>query len=229
MGSGNVLPELLDGLAQVAGVEERRRWAVRCARVLDVEGVAASLGEQLVWFSNTTSARLAEVQFTLGQGPGLEPDQDQDLGRVPRQITDLQAEAGQRWPQYALEAQALGVRAVFIWPLRAGAARMGTLTGYRGRPGPLTGRQAREGLQVADVLAIRLLAWQPGCEATPGETGTAGAVELHWAEVHQATGVLCSRLRIPPQEALARLRAQAFAESRPLIDLARDLLAQLPP
>lgn len=167
MEDAGVLPQLLDGLAQAAEAEERRRWAQRCADALELEGIAASLNSELVWFSNDTSARLEDAQFTLGQGPGLAPDFDQ----VPYQVADLGQAADERWPQFAAEARKLGVRAVFVWPLRAGAARFGTLTGYRSRPGPLTGRQAHDGLRVADVLAGRLLAWWPGAEATHGGRG----------------------------------------------------------
>ncbi|WP_050507198.1 ANTAR domain-containing protein [Streptomyces rimosus] len=121
------------------------------------------------------------------------------------------------------------MRAVFVWPLRAGAARFGTLTGYRSRPGPLTGRQAHDGLRVADVLAGQLLAWHPGAEAAHGGRGAAGAVEVHRIEVHQAAGVLSHRLGVAVDEALVRLRAQAYAADRPVTDIAHDILRELPP
>ncbi|MFH8753589.1 ANTAR domain-containing protein [Streptomyces rimosus] len=225
MEDAGVLPQLLDGLAQAAEAEERRRWAQRCARALELEGIAASLNSELVWFSDDTSARLEDAQFTLGQGPGLTPDFDQ----VPYQVPDLGEELDERWPQFAAEARKLGVRAVFVWPLRAGAARFGTLTGYRSRPGPLTGRQAHDGLRVADVLAGRLLAWWPGAEAAHGGRGAAGAVEVHRIEVYQAAGVLSHRLGVAVDEALVRLRAQAYAADRPVTDVAHDILRELPP
>jgi AmiR/NasT family two-component response regulator len=50
------------------------------------------------------------------------------------------------------------------------------------------------------------------------------------AEVHQATGMLIACHRIPANQALARLRAQAYATGRLVDDLARDLIAgRLPP
>ncbi|WP_050514194.1 MULTISPECIES: ANTAR domain-containing protein [Streptomyces] len=224
MEDAGVLPQLLAGLAQAAEAEERRRWAQRCAQALELEGIAASLNSELVWFSDDTSARLEDAQFTLGQGPGLAPDFDQ----VPYQVADLDQAADERWPQFAAEARKFGVRAVFVWPLRAGAARFGTLTGYRSRPGPLTGRQAHDGLRVADVLAGRLLAWHPDTQAQNGR-GAAGAVEVHRIEVYQAAGVLSHRLGIAVDEALVRLRAQAYAADRPVTDIAHDILRELPP
>ncbi|MGW5731460.1 MULTISPECIES: ANTAR domain-containing protein [Streptomyces] len=214
--------ELLDGLEQAVDAGERRAWAVRCAHALGLEGIAVSLrwGAELVWFSDDVSARLEDAQFTLGQGPGI----DADFTEVPHQVADL--EAGERWPQFAAEARALGVRAVFVWPVRSGAARFGGLTGYRKEPGFLTGPQAADGLRVADALTSRLLAWRSGAVVSPNEPGKAGAVDLHWAEVHQATGVLSCRLGVPMEEALVRLRARAYASGRPLTETAREVLAQ---
>ncbi|KOG61462.1 hypothetical protein ADK76_13790 [Streptomyces griseoflavus] len=85
MEDAGVLPQLLNGLARAAEAEERRRWAQRCARALELKGIAASLNSELVWFSDDTSARLEDAQFTLGQGPGLSPVFDQ----VPYQVADL--------------------------------------------------------------------------------------------------------------------------------------------
>ncbi|MFI0264099.1 ANTAR domain-containing protein [Streptomyces sp. NPDC017056] len=226
--------ELLVGLEQAVDADEHRIWAVRCAHALGLEGIAVSLrwGAELVWFSNDVSARLEDAQFTLGQGPGLSAD----FGVVPSQVADLQTAAGDRWPQFATEAGALGVRAVFVWPVRSGAAWFGTLTGYRTTPGPLTPRQAADGLLVADALTGRLLAWQPDARlsersgAAEGDDGPgeAGVVDLHRVEVHQATGVLSVRLGVPMDEALVRLRAQAFASGQPLAEAAREILSELP-
>jgi hypothetical protein len=44
------------------------------------------------------------------------------------------------------------------------------------------------------------------------------------AEVHQATGVVSVHARTTLEEALMLLRARAYAEQRPIRDLARDVL-----
>ncbi|MFE7117320.1 ANTAR domain-containing protein [Streptomyces sp. NPDC057654] len=216
--------ELLVGLERAVKAGEHRVWAVRCAHALGLGGIAVSLrwGAELVWFSDDVSARLEDVQFTLGQGPGMAAD----FRQVPAQVADLGTD--ERWPQFAAEAQALGVRAVFVWPVRTGAAWFGALTGYRTDPGPLTARQAADGLRVADALTGRLLAWRPGAEVSDDGPGMAGAVDLHRAEVHQATGVLSCRLGVSLEEALARLRARAFASGSPLTETAREVLRELP-
>ncbi|WP_282793606.1 GAF and ANTAR domain-containing protein [Streptomyces sp. CC224B] len=216
--------EVLGGLGEAVGKEQHRVWSARCARVLGLDGIAVSMrsGSELVWFSDDTSAWLEDVQFTLGQGPGVTAD----FVDVPCQVVDLRAD--ERWPQFAAEAGTMGVRAVFVWPVRSGLARLGTLSGYRTQPGGLTRLQAADGLRVADALAGRLLAWRPDSDASGDGPGTAGMIELHRAEVHQATGVLSYRLGIAPDEALARLRAQAFAAGQDLADAAHDILRELP-
>ncbi|MFK8850684.1 hypothetical protein [Streptomyces sp. Ac-502] len=124
--------ELLVGLERAVDSGEHRVWAVRCAHALGLEGIAVSLrwGAELVWFSDDIGARLEDAQFTLGQGPGMTTD----FSEVPHQVADLGAGAGERWPNFAFEAQSPGVRAVFVWPVRTGGARFGALTGYRRSP-----------------------------------------------------------------------------------------------
>ena len=48
----------------------------------------------------------------------------------------------------------------------------------------------------------------------------------HWAEVHQATGMISVQLGVGVEEASVRLRAYAFAEHRALRDVARDVIAR---
>ncbi|MFI8997498.1 ANTAR domain-containing protein [Streptomyces sp. NPDC053542] len=218
------LHALLDDLESVIDSGEKQAWAEGCARALGLGGIAVSLrrGDELVWFSDDISARLEDLQFTLGEGPGLSADWD--VGAVPHQVVDVSGLFDEQWPQFALEAEALGVAAVFVWPVRVGAVPIGTLTGYRSTPGPLSEQQAADGLLVADVLAGQVLAWRPQRNTPHDGPGAAGTVDLHRVEVHQATGVLSVRLGVPMAEALVRLRAQAFAAGRPLVDVAREII-----
>lgn len=218
--------ELLGSLESMVDGETRQAWAVACAHALGLDGVAASLGEELVWFSDRTSARLEDLQFIIGQGPGLVLREERGMLEVP----DLDRLLAREWPQFVPEAKELDIAALFLWPVRIGAARVGTLTGYRRTVGPLGARQLTEGWLVADALAGHLLGRWPSPSSGQDGPGRAGAVDLHRAEVHQASGVLCVRLDVPMAEALARLRARAYASGRSLTDTARAILEQeLPP
>ncbi|MGW0574290.1 ANTAR domain-containing protein [Streptomyces tauricus] len=223
----SVIQKLLESLRAAVTGDERRLWAVTCARVLGLDGIAASLDGELVWFSDATGARLEDVQFILGQGPGL-LFQDETTVEVP-EVSRLLAS---QWPQFAAEAQELGIAALFVWPVRLGAAQVGTMTGYRRTPGPLTPQQSAEGWLVADVLAQHVLNHWPAVNGSGGwgdGPGHAGSVDLHRAEVHQATGILSVQLGVPLPEALDRLRARAYAAGQSLTDAAHAVIAELPP
>ena len=216
----STVQELLGSLHRAANDEQRRTWAVACARALGRGGMAISLGRELVWFSDATRERLEDLQFVLGQGPGLFL---QD-GTEVRELPDLGRMLGRQWPQYAAEAEQLGIEALFVWPVNIGAVQVGTMTGYRRSTGRLSAQQSSEGWLVADTLAQHVLNQWPADNGAGDGPGHAGAVDLHRAEVHQATGVLSERLGVSLPEALDRLRAQAYSSSLSLTDTAHAVI-----
>ncbi|GAA2324503.1 ANTAR domain-containing protein [Streptomyces kunmingensis] len=217
---GVTVQELLDGMDTAASEEQRRMWAVNCAHALGLDGVAVSVQGELLWFSDQTSARLEDVQAVLGQGPGLLFP----AGEGVREVPDVDRLMMRFWPQFVPEAQELGVAAVFVWPVRIGAVQTGTLTGYRRTEGALSEQQRAEGWLVADTLAAHMLSRWPDSPAAQDGPGHAGAVDLHRAEVHQATGVLSGKLDISLPEALVRLRAEAYSTGRTLMATAHIIL-----
>lgn len=71
---------------------------------------------------------------------------------------------------------------------------------------------------MAEVAIQIVLALQAG--APEGQVHQLLAGEPpHWAEVHQATGMISARLGVSVDEAFVRLRAHAFAEPRRLRDV----------
>jgi GAF domain len=159
---------------------------------------------------------LEELQFTTGEGPCV------DASRTGRPVLqpDLVRTAPVRWPGFADGALAAGIRAVFAFPLRVGAIRVGVLDLYRDRAGILSPAHLTEALSFADAATLVLLHAQAGSPVR-------GAVPVvdERAEVHQATGVVSVQAAVGLAEALVLLRARAFAEGRPLGDLSRDVLA----
>ena len=132
---------------------------------------------------------------------------------------DLAATAPLRWPAFAGGALGAGVRAVFAFPLRVGAIRVGVLDLYRNRAGPLSTDDLTEALSYADAATLVLLDAQAGSPVL-----VPVPVLDDRAEVHQATGVVSVQAAVGLAEALVLLRARAFAEQQPLGDLARDVL-----
>jgi hypothetical protein len=193
------------------------RLAVDGASVTAVGGPAVS---EPLSATDELSARLEELLLTTGEGPGTE---DFRYGS-PMLIPDL-APAAERWPGFAPAAVAAGARALFAFPLQAGAIRAGVLSLYRARPGPLTSRQLADALVFADI-ALQLL-----LDSYAGITGSAEYRPLdglsdNRAEVYQATGMISAQLGVSLEEAFVRLRAHAFSAGMPLDDVAGDVVGR---
>jgi hypothetical protein len=171
--------------------------------------------------SESGIAVLQELQLELGEGPGG----DVWSSDVPILEPDLARQGAIRWPTFARAAQHAGVPALFAFPLHTGAIRIGVLMLYRDRVGPLTGEELALGLVIADVATQVVLTVQAGAPTDTVHSLLAGEPP-HWAEVHQATGMVSAQLGVSMDEAFVRLRAHAFADGRSLRDVARDVVSR---
>lgn len=213
------------------------RLCAVAVRLLPVTGASVSLrvdGMPVgLSASDEAAARVAEVQATVGDGPGREAVA---VG-APVLASDLTRGAdARRWPVFARQAVAAGVRAVYSLPLGDDAVCVGTLDLYRDTPGELTGRDLRTARLVAGVMTMALMVLHGGLggdDALPGgdEVGSRGDEALpgglttDHGEVSQATGMIMVQLGVTADDALARLRAHAFAHGRTAADVAREVLA----
>ena len=169
--------------------------------------------------SNAVSAAIEDLQYTLGEGPCV------DAYRLDRPVLepDLADPATARWLAFAAAALDCGVRAVFGFPIRFGWARLGALNLYTDQPGTLTAEQHADALAVADVAAEAVLAMQAG--APPGELAVALADGSDFRYVvHEAAGMVSVQMGVSIAQALLRLRAHAFANGRPLADVAAEVV-----
>ena len=156
--------------------------------------------------SNSVSALIEDLQFTLGEGPCV------DAYRLDRPVLepDLADPDTARWLAFSPPALRAGARAVFGFPVQVGVARLGSLNLYRDQPGALTHDQHADSLVMADVAARAVIAMQ--ADAPPGTVADemeAGA-NLRFV-VHQASGMVSVQLGVTIAEALIRMRAYAFA------------------
>jgi hypothetical protein len=194
-------------------------------RVVPAAGAAVSLMTDggltgIVAASGPRWRDIEELQFILGEGPAWDA-----FGlRAPVLAPDLRAWGETRWPGYCSVADEHGVRAVFALPLCIGSGRLGVLDIYRHRPGLLSAAELGDALILADVATGMLLDGQAGVSEGSAPPGLAGALASGFL-LYQAQGMLMVQLGVPLRDALARLRAYAYANDRTLGEVARDVVA----
>jgi GAF domain len=189
---------------------------------LEVLGVAVSLasssGPAVVAASDARSQRLDEIQFTTGEGPCF------DAVRLARPVLtpDLAADGARQWPGYADTAVGGGVKGVFAFPLQAGATCVGVLDVFRSRKGSMAEESLAMALTFARIATEILLDGEPVRNGGL-ERGLGDALDRR-AEIYQAQGVVMVALELDAAEALARMRAHAFARDATLFALALEIL-----
>jgi len=171
--------------------------------------------------SGEVSRLIEELQYTLGEGPCVDAYQQNRVVAEP----DLADPVTDRWPAFTPAALEAGVRAVFGFPLRTGAVRLGALNLYRGRSGALSGDQHADALVVAEVAARWVLEAQAGALAGTVAVEVEAGADFHLV-VHNAAGMVSVQEGISVTEALIRLRAFAFSHDRLVGDVAGDIVAR---
>ncbi|MBL7489773.1 GAF and ANTAR domain-containing protein [Frankia sp. AgB1.9] len=165
--------------------------------------------------SDATAATLDRLQARVGEGPWWDAVRS---GR-PVLLSDLGGPVGRRWPTLGAAAAPTGVRGIFALPMMLGLARLGALELFRFVPGPLTAATLADALnatQAAALLAAQTLPDDPA----PAQMG---ALRPR-IEVHRAVGIVMVERRVGAVEALARLRADAFARGLTVSDLANRIV-----
>lgn len=220
-----ILAGVGDGVTDVTTLPERLVRA--CALALPVTGVGLVLMTEsgpagTVAVTDRTAGTMEELQFTLGEGPCVESSA---TGRPVLQ-PDLARTGPARWPGFCAGALEAGISAIFALPLRVGGIRLGVLDLYRDRAGELTGGELTDALSFADAATSVLLHLQAYGDAGGGQ-GAAVPVLEDRAEVHQAAGMVSVQAGVSLAEAMVLVRARAFAAERPVLDVARDVLARV--
>jgi hypothetical protein len=184
--------------------------------------MASPTARETLYASDGIASDLEELQLTLGEGPCI--DTFTDGG--PALAADLHAaEYLVRWPGFTPAAIDSGAGAVFALPLQIGAIRLGVMDLYRTHAGDLSPDELADALAFADTAGMLLLDGAAGAEPETAELAWQHHdPTAHQAQVHQATGMIQIQLGVSTGTAFARLRAYAYADERPLGDVARDVV-----
>jgi hypothetical protein len=173
----------------------------------------------LVAASDEEVRALDALQFDLGEGPSREAF----ATRRPVLVDEL-GRHGARGPGFASASAAAGGCAVHAFPLQLGASRLGVLTAYCDRPRSLTRAELWACATYVEVATELLIDTTSGALSDGGpERFLEHDVELR-TDVYQAQGMVMVALGVSLTEALALLRARAFAEGLDLNTLAADIV-----
>jgi hypothetical protein len=215
MPAGDVrgLAGVLDRLCRAAVTELRLLGAV-VTLMSNTETQAVSAA------SNATTRRLEEQQFGLGEGP----TRDAHAMHRPVVETDLGAAGWGRWPAFSPVASAAGAGAVCALPLQVGAVSFGVLTLYLPATRGLSVQDLRTGLDFAEFASgILVNSSGGGVDGEHLDLDLPAVLDTQ-GHIYQAQGMVMVDLGVGLAEALARMRAYAYATDQPLSGLAADIV-----
>ena len=167
---------------------------------------------ELLVATDEVSERVAELEFALGQGPGV----DAVESGLAAAADDLESGVSlRRWPLFAVEALSAGVRAVQAYPIMFDERAFGTVGLYSRGPMRLTSEQHRHATDITELIGLALV------DPSSGESIGSGLR----MSVHQAAGMVMQQSGLTIQAALVILRSAAFSEDRQVTDVAADVIA----
>ncbi|MBS2531181.1 ANTAR domain-containing protein [Catenulispora sp. NF23] len=225
-----------------AHADRLRRWAegsqdpqapsdlmAAACETLGASGAAFTLfgtdqTEVLTAASNPASRTAQHLEFTFGQGPARE------TVRLHRPVIAAGTEIAATWPIYGPAVERLGIGAVAAVPVAMAGQTLGALTVF---DPPMADGPDAEGpdLEAFEATAETLVAsLEPPPLSGAYEEFTrcpslVGQADL-WAVVNQAAGMVSVQCRCGTADALALIRAHAFAENRPVDEVAADIVAR---
>jgi diguanylate cyclase (GGDEF)-like protein len=203
---GEALAEVLVEFAQTLGTDFSIQrildhLVLRIVDILPVTGAGVMLmgaHDELHFIaaSNDPIIKIEALQNELHEGPCLEAYRSGQ----PVAVTDLSVDT--RFPTFSALAAAAGLAAVFTFPMRLDAARLGALDLYRETPGPLNDHDLRAAQTLADVAAAYLFNAQARIDTS------ATVAQLNHRSLHDGlTG-------LPNRALLEELLDQAVARGR---------------
>ena len=206
------------------------RLAQACARVLPVDGAGISLffasDRRLpLGASDRESAEAERLQFTAGEGPCLTSH------ATGEPVLADEATLRSRWPAYydALVGRT-AIRGTISLPLRDELRGVGALDLYVVPPHDIGSLSLQDALTVTGEVVTVL---QSQGDQLRGRSEGPAWLDAPAAErrsmVWQAIGFVNAGLGVPSPDALALLRARAYADGSSLDELAEQVLTRQVP
>jgi hypothetical protein len=187
---------------------------------LGAASAAAALGggrhAAVVAASDEVARAAHDLELVFAEGPATEAADGAFVSASGRALLD-------RWPRYGPAAAELGIRAVCAAPLRPADVGLGALCAYDPAAESWTAAATR---LMSEALS-ELLTSVPGLPGLEPDLSFFGSTRTfdHDAVVHQAVGILSVQCSCELDEAADLLAARAFADGRPLPEVAMRVLA----
>jgi len=113
------------------------------------------------------------------------------------------------------------VSSVFAFPLSVGPLRFGAVDLYSAEPVDLSDTQTQQAGAMAEVVSRHVL--RRALTSIGGDENEAVSAYSRRL-VHQASGVVLAQIDVSADDARLVIQGQAFASSRPMMDVAQDIL-----
>jgi hypothetical protein len=203
------------------------RMCRACAAILGVRGGVLTLAYNdpervCLGATDPKAVQLDDLQELTGEGPS------HDAYRTGRWIEASvggpasPTAASTRWPMFeAAVSEAVGACVIYAVPVLPRTRVLGVLTLYQLVKRPLLLDQ-KEAMVLVDAVGVALA---NGTPADPGLTAEPGSWPVR-ARMHQATGMVMAQLFISPDDALAMLRAHAYAHDLSLAVVSELVLSR---
>lgn len=160
--------------------------------------------------TNPVASRLEDLQDIVGEGPGHSAAASGQM-----EICVVPSSGSSRWAMFVEAAQDLVTSAVIhAIPMHPEQEVFGVITLFQSsapsEPLALTRQEAQF---LANVLGSALMQEGASTHSLDGPWGSR-------APIHQATGMVVAQMKVSPDDALALLRARAYAQRSTLADIA---------
>lgn len=167
--------------------------------------------------TDRTAFALADLQDVVGEGPGRAAFRD---GVATTTVVGDQPDL--RWAEFSRAAlERVGQVTIHAVPMRPDHGTFGVLSLYV-RPGSAWAESDDAAQFLADVIGTALLR-DPVPEVEPNDEGGMWSAR---AQVYQATGMVIAQLGVPADDALALLRAHAYAHETTLAAIADEVVTR---
>lgn len=216
----DLLGEFVRTLSLQSSDELPHRLCGAFAQVVGADGAAIALGSSpstrsLLAVTDRNAEQLEDLQNMIGEGPSIKALR----GEGPAVLAGV-AEHATPWPAFltVLLERTAGrpPPAIYAFPMRPQQAVLGVLTAHQ---------NGHSGLRV-DLDQAQFLA-NTVAVAVLGELDPGSARPERWLvrdRISQATGMVIVQLGLPPDDALAVLRAHAYAHDVTLSEVSRRVL-----